>query len=147
MKPTYEVRAWRESDWWIAHIVAASPGADPAPLDSLTHAKTLTNIEQTVRDLVATVLDTDERAFDIDFEYLLPAHVETLVFEAIGASTWLDAARELWQEHSATAVRALTDQGLSRRETAKLLGLSDHQLDAVVPYLGGPDLAQPPASW
>jgi hypothetical protein len=133
MKPTYEVRAWRECDWWIARVVAASPGADQTPLDSLTHARTLTKIEQTVRDLVATILDTDERAFDVEFEYLLPAHVETLVFEAIGASTWLEAARELWHEQSAAAVRALTDQGFSRRETAKLLGLSDHQLDMVVP--------------
>jgi hypothetical protein len=125
MKPTYDVRAWRENDWWLARVVAASDGADMTPLDSLTHARTLTKIEQAVRDLVATILDADEETFDIEFEYVLPQEVETLVFEAIGAWTWLDAAQHLWQEHSTVAVRALAEQGFSRRETAKLLGLSD----------------------
>jgi hypothetical protein len=132
MKPTYEVRAWRERDWWLARVVAASDGADATPLDSLTHARTLTKIEQTVRDLVATILDTDEDTFDIEFEYVLPREIETLVFEAIAAWTWLDAARDLWQEHSTVAVRALTANGFTNRETAKLLGLSDHRLDALL---------------
>jgi hypothetical protein len=128
MKPTYEARAWREQDWWLARVVAASPDADPTPLDALTHVRTLTKIEQTVRDLVATILDVDERTFDIELEYVLPHEVETLVFEAIGAWTWLDAAQDLWQEHAATAVCALTAHGFSRRETAKLLGLSEHRV-------------------
>ena len=125
VKPTYEVRAWREHDWWLARVVAASDDADATPLDAITHARTLTKIEETVRDLVATILDADEETFDIDLEYVLPHEVEIFVFEAIGARTWLDAAHELWQEHSALAVHVLTEQGFSRRETAKLLGLSD----------------------
>lgn len=125
MKHTYEVRAWREHGWWLAQVVAASEGADATPLNALAHARTLTKIEQTARDLVATILDADEETFDIELEYVLPREIETLVCEAIGARTWLDAAQELWQEHSAVAVRALTAQGFSRRETAKLLGLSE----------------------
>jgi hypothetical protein len=133
MKPTYEVRAWRERGWWLARIVAASDGADLTPINALTHARTLTTIEQTARDLVATILDVDERAFDIELEYILPCEVETVVYEAIGARTWLDAAEQLWQEHSALAVHALTGQGFSLPETAKLLGLSDQRLG---PLLG-----------
>ena len=133
MKPTYEVRAWREHDWWLARVVAASDGADTTPLGALTHARTLTKIEQAVRDLVAMILDTDEETFHTELEYILPQEVETVVFEAIGAGTWLDAAQELWQEHSSVAVHALTEQGFSRLETAKLLGLSDH---IVLDFLG-----------
>src|SRR5437773_7049188 len=128
MKPTYEVRAWRDRGWWLARVVAASDGADLTPLNALTHARTLTNIEQTARDLVATILDADEHTFDIELEYILPHEVETAVYEAIGARTWLDAARQLWRDHSALAVHALTRQGFSVLETAKLLGLSDQDV-------------------
>lgn len=132
MKPTYEVRAWRERGWWLARVVGASEGADPSPLNGLAHARTLTNIEQTTRDLVATILDVADDAFDVEIEYILPAEVETLVCEAIGARTWLDAAQDLWREQSALAVRALRGQGFSMRETAKLLGLSDHGVDQII---------------
>lgn len=128
-RPTYEVRAWREHGWWLARVVAASDDADPAPLNAVSHARTLSTIEQTVRDLVATVLDVDEHGFDLELEYVLPAVIETVVFEAIGARTWLDAAEELWREHSTVAVRALTAQGFTPRETATLLGLPEQWAD------------------
>jgi hypothetical protein len=89
----------------------------------------LTKIEQTVRDLVATILDVPEETFDLEVEYVLPRELDTVVCEAIGARTWLEAAHDLWREHSSVAVRALTAQGFSRRETAKLLGLTDERLD------------------
>jgi len=132
VKPTYEVRAWRERGWWLARVIGVSDGADPAPLNGLAHARALNNIEQTARDLVATILDAGDDAFDIEIEYVLPAEVETLVCEAIGARTWLDAAQDLWREHSAVAVRALLDQGFSMRDMAQLLGLSDHGVDQII---------------
>jgi DNA-directed RNA polymerase specialized sigma24 family protein len=128
MKPTYEVRAWREHGWWLARVVAAGEGADPAPLHALAHARSLITIEQTARDLVAMILDTHEEAFDIEIEYVLPDEIETAVYEAIGARTWLDAAQQLWQEQSAAAVYALSGQGFSPQETAKVLGLSDQRV-------------------
>ena len=132
MKPTYDVRAWREQGWWLARVVAASDGADTTPLDAHTHARSLARIEQMARDLVATILDADEDSFDVELEYVLPDDVEPLVYEAIGARTWLDAAQELWQEHSAVAVRALAEQGFSPPETAKLLGLPDQLVDQLL---------------
>ena len=128
-RPSYEARAWREQGWWVARVIAASEGADLTPLHAVSHARTLTAIEQTVRDLVATILDVDESDFELELEYVLPALIETLVCEAIGARNWLDAAQELWQEHSTVAIRALTAQGFSRRETACLLGLPEQWAD------------------
>ena len=125
VRPTYEVRAWREQGWWLARVVGASDGADPVPLDAIGHARTLARIEQTARDLIATILDVDEGAFDIDLEYVLPALVDAVVCEAIGARTWLEAAQQLWLEHRAAAVRALAAQGFSARDTAKLLGFGE----------------------
>ena len=125
IKPMYEVRAWREQGWWLARVMAACGGADLTPLNATTHARTLTTIEQAARDLVATILDVDEAAFEVDVEYVLPAEIETLVCEAIGARTWLDAANDLWQEHSTVAMHALTSEGFSQAEAAQLLGVGD----------------------
>jgi hypothetical protein len=125
MKPTYEVRAWREHGWWLARVVAASAGAETTPVNAVAHARTMLRIEEAARDLVATILDVRESAFELEIEYLLPAELETLVCEAIGARTWLDAAQELWAEHSTLAVQTLLGYGFSPRETAKLLGLGD----------------------
>ncbi len=129
MTPTYEVRAWRERGWWLARVVGASDGADPAPIPALAHARSLIGVEQAVRDVIATILDADEHTFDVEIEYVLPDEIETVVCEAIGARTWLDAAHDLWEEHSAVAVHALLRYGFSTRETAKLLGVPDESLD------------------
>jgi len=132
VKPTYEVRAWPEDGWWLARIVGASGRADLTPVNALTHARNLATIEQVVRDLVAMILDVAEDTFDVEVEYVLPRDIDLLVCEAIGAQTWLDAARELCQERTAVAARALEDEGFSRRECAKLLGLTDRGLDVML---------------
>jgi hypothetical protein len=132
VKPIYEVRAWQEDGWWLARITGASGDADLTPVNALTHARSLNQIEQVVRDLVGMILDLDEEAFDVEVEYVLPRDVDVLVCEAIGAQTWLEAARELYRERTAAAARALSDQGFSRRESATLLGLSDRRLDQLL---------------
>lgn len=132
MKPIYEVRAWQEDGWWLARITGASGDADLTPVNALTHARSLNQIEQVVRDLVAMILDLDEGAFDVEVEYVLPRDVDLLVCEAIGAQTWLEAARELVRERASAAARALSEQGFSRREAATLLGLSDRRLDQLL---------------
>jgi hypothetical protein len=132
VKPTYEVKAWQDDNWWLARVVAASDGADPSPLNAVTQARALTRIEQMARDLIATILDMDETTFDVDVTYDLPEDVNDLVGEAKGARAWLDAAQELWQERSAVAARALADKGYSLRETAKLLALSHQRVDQLL---------------
>lgn len=132
MKPTYEIRAWQEDDWWLARVMTASDGADATPLNAITQARTLTKIEPMARDLVATILDVDEGSFDIEVDYRLPHDVGELLGQAKGARAWLDAAQELWQERSAVAARTLTAHGYSLREAATLLGLSHQRVDQLL---------------
>jgi len=113
----------------MVQVVGASDGADEAPLNAVGHARSLARVEQTARDAVATILDVADDTFDIDMEYVLPPVIETVVFEAIGARTWLEAARDLYRDRSTVAIRALTAQGLSQRESATLLGLPEHWAD------------------
>ncbi|HEX6075043.1 MAG TPA: hypothetical protein VFZ32_07240 [Micromonosporaceae bacterium] len=49
-----------------------------------------------VRDLIATVLDTSEDAFDIEVESDLPDDVRDSLREAKSARAWLEAAQRLW---------------------------------------------------
>jgi hypothetical protein len=135
MKPTYEVRAWREHNWWLARILDANDSADRTPVGAVAHTRALTTVEQTVRDVIATILDVDERIFDVEIEYLLPNELEQIVFEAISAQIWFEAAQDLWREASTVAARTLASQGFTHRDTGKLLGLEEHRVAALL----GPD--------
>ncbi len=132
VKLSYQVRVWQEDDWWLARVMAASDDADTSPLNALTQARSLAKIEFMARDLIATILDADEDSFDVKFEYVLPGDSGDLVCQAKGARAWLDAAQALWQERSAAAARALTEEGYSLRETAALLGLSHQRVDQIL---------------
>ena len=134
VKPTYQVRIWQEDGWWLARVMAASDGADASPLNALTQARSLAKIESMGRDLIATVLDSDEDAFDVKFEHMLPGDSGDLVCQAKGARAWLEAAQDLWQERSAAAARALADEGYSLRETATLLGISHQRVDQILSH-------------
>jgi transcriptional regulator with XRE-family HTH domain len=132
VKPTYEVKAWQEDDWWLARVMTASDGADATPLNAITQARTLTRIEPMARDLVATILDADEGSFDIEVDYQLSHDVGELLGQAKGARAWLDAAQELWQERATVAARTLAAHGYSLREAATLLGLSHQRVDQLL---------------
>lgn len=132
MKPTYQVRVWPEDDWWLARVVAAGEGADLAPLNAITQARSLARIESMSRDLIATILDADESDSDIEIEYVLSGDIGELISRAKGARAWLDAAQDLWQERSTAAARALTVAGYSLREAATLLGLSHQRIDQLL---------------
>jgi hypothetical protein len=132
VKARYQVRVSRQDDWWLARVLAASDGADSAPLNALTQARSLARIEPMARDLIATIIDADERTFDVELEYLLPDDASELVCQAHGARAWLDEAQDLWQERSTIAVRQLADRGYSLRETATLLGLSYQRVDQIL---------------
>ena len=132
VKPSYQVRVWPEDDWWLARVMSASDDADKSPLNAVTQARSLAKIESMARDLIATILDADEGTFDIKCEYLLPGDSGDLVGQARGARAWLDAAQALWQERSAAAARALTEEGYSLRDAATLLGLSHQRIDQIL---------------
>jgi hypothetical protein len=132
MKATYQLRVWPEDEWWLARVVAASDGANDAPLNAITQARNLARIDSMGRDLIATILDADETEFDVEFEYSLPDGLAGKVRDAKGARNWLDAVRYFWHDRSTLAARALADAGFSLRETATLMGLSYQRVDQLL---------------
>jgi hypothetical protein len=130
--PTYELRVWQEGGWWLARVVGASDDADPSPLNALTQARSLAKIGQMGSDLVATILDADLDAFEVDIDCDLPGGTGDLVGHAKSARIWLDSAQQLWQERATVAARTLADQGYSLRDIAVLLGLSHQRVDQLL---------------
>jgi hypothetical protein len=65
-RPVYEAVTWPEEDWWLVRVTGVSAGGDPVPVGYLTQAKSLTDTEPMVLDLIACVLDADDAAgFDV----------------------------------------------------------------------------------
>jgi hypothetical protein len=126
MLPRYHVRIWPDGEWWLARVVGASDDADQAPLNTVTKARSLVQIEPLVRDLVATILAAGEGDFDLELDYRIPDELRELISHAKGARAWLEAAQDLCLERSTAAVHALAVSGYSLRESGLLLGLS-HQ--------------------
>ena len=60
MKPVYTISIWLEDGWWLARVTGVSDGGDDTPLTAVTQSDTREGIEPTARDLVATILDTDD---------------------------------------------------------------------------------------
>ncbi|WP_051760963.1 hypothetical protein [Herbidospora cretacea] len=143
MKPVYQTKVWQEGDWWLARVMSASDGADQAPLNALTQARTLSRIDQMSRDLIATILDADEDDFDIEPFYELPDDLGDLLCEAKGARAWLEAAQDLWSERASITAQALADKGYSLRETATLLGLSHQRVDQLLQTRRTPEAGAP----
>jgi transcriptional regulator with XRE-family HTH domain len=132
MKPVYQVKAWQDNDWWLAQVVSASEDADLKPINALTQAKNLNKIEHMARDLIATILDKTQDAFELKIDYILPDDIDSVVRDANSARAWLESAQEMWQERSALAAQSLTEHGFSLRETARLLGISHQRVDQIL---------------
>ena len=68
VKPVYTISIWPEDGWWLARVTGVSDGGDDTPLTAVTQSDTREGIETMARDLVATILDTDddEDIFDIE---------------------------------------------------------------------------------
>ncbi len=64
-KPKYLIDVWPEDGWWLARVVGVAGGSNTSPLNHMTQAGSAAGIEDMARDLVATILDQGEEAFDI----------------------------------------------------------------------------------
>ncbi len=114
---TYRVRVSREDGYWVAKVDGVRGGA--------TEARSLANLDVEVRDLLAGLLDVEDDAFALDWDYepaLGPAAKAVGQYHELDeAYTHLRAARD---EAQAEAVRDLRGAGVSLRDAAAMLDLS-----------------------
>jgi hypothetical protein len=115
-RETYTLDVHREGAWWII---------DAPAVDYRTQARTLSEVEEMGRDLLAGALDRSPDSFDIDVHIETPADVTAKLDEAAGLEQEARNTQALAAFQRRVAARTLHDTyGLSAIDAARVLGVS-----------------------
>jgi DNA-directed RNA polymerase specialized sigma subunit len=117
---TYHANVERDGKFWAIHV---------PEVDRWTQARTVAEIEDMARDLVAIMDDVEPCSFDLDVTITLPPTVEKHLRRAEELERESHRARSEAARESRRAVRALvTDAGLSQSEVARVLHVSKQRV-------------------
>jgi hypothetical protein len=132
----YRVVVSREDPWWIA----VSCGAGLPDHGAATETRTISDLEDKVRDLIVLRTGADlrkpyeaaARALDLEWFYELPPDAEAALRDYRDSKADLDAAKVRYAQRAEQAASVLySDARASVRDIAKLMGISHqrvHQL-------------------
>ncbi len=113
---THPVRVTREGDWWII---------DAPTVDYRTQARTLREVDEMARDLIAGALDVSPTSFDLDVQIVKPERVAAMLDEAAGLERdAADSQARAAFERRAAARELHEAYGLSVIDTARVLGVT-----------------------
>ena len=124
-------RAYRDGKWWtieIPELTSPSPQGDDSRIMAVGQAPNVKEIQSAAVDLAAVWLDVDESAVDVQVSIEIPEPAAELFAQAkkneeAAREAVSEAARQ-WRE----AVRALTADGLSQADAARILELSPQRI-------------------
>ncbi|HVV38359.1 MAG TPA: hypothetical protein VHC63_17250 [Acidimicrobiales bacterium] len=113
--PTYLVHAVRCDGWWAVDC----PGVDGAA----THIRTLSQIDTVARDALARALGVPADSFDVVLGNVnfADAAVTDLIAKAHMERALAEAAAARAEEALRAAIAALSDLGLTVRDTGRVL--------------------------
>lgn len=118
-RSVYEATARRSDDWWVLDVDGVS-GAH-------TQSRRLDKAEAAISEVLSLLLNVSPTSFDVIVRPVLSAREEKALRDIVTARERLEAATAVISERQSQAARLLvTDEGLSYRDTAILMGLS-HQ--------------------
>jgi predicted RNase H-like HicB family nuclease len=112
----------RESDAWLVHIKGI-PGCH-------THGRTLRQAEERIREALALWLDREPEGLEIAPEW--PRELVDIGAEVAEARAAAMVCAQRAGEATATAARKLVRMGLSRRDTADVLGISHQRVQQLL---------------
>ncbi len=112
----------RESDAWLVHI----KGIDGCH----THGRTLRQAEARIREALAAWLNRELDEFVITPEW--PDKVVRLALEVSSSRHSAEKANQASAAKTAQAARRLERMGLSRRDTADVLGISHQRVQQLL---------------
>jgi hypothetical protein len=113
---TYQLNVTREGGWWMV---------DAIDVDYRTQARTLSEVDEMGRDLIATTLGLAPDSFDIDVHVEKPTDVAARLAEAAGLENEAQAATRRAARDRREAARTLRDvYGLSAIDAARVLGVT-----------------------
>lgn len=110
-----DATATREGKWWIITI---------PELDTVTQARTVSEIQEMADDLAAVWLDTDPETIDVHVSIELPEQFRTAWEEAQAKAVAARVDQVAAAALSRTVVRGLREAGYTYDDAALVLGLS-----------------------
>lgn len=115
-RKTYQLNVTREGSWWIV---------DALDVDYRTQARTLSEVDEMGRDLIAGALDVPAESFDLDIRVEQPADVAARLTEAADLERTAQEAVTRAARDRREAARTLRDAyGLSAIDAARVLGVT-----------------------
>ena len=125
---TYRVTVEREDQLWTALVEGL-----PSRAFGATDTDRFADLDDMVRDLVATLTDTDPDSFDLTWRYVQHGVDYTAEIEqSLAASAALLEAEATHQKARGAAVAAMAGAGLSQRAIGDALGLSYQRVGQLV---------------
>lgn len=125
----YRVVAKRFGGWWAISV--------PELRGVHSQARRLDQVEDMARDAIALMLDVDPEDVSVAVEPVLPKEVSAAVARVVAARDASRQAEQAERDALRRAAQVLAEQGLSRRETGHLLGLSHQRVQQLVSAGGG----------
>lgn len=115
-RKTYQLNVTREGSWWMV---------DAVDVDYRTQARTLSEVDEMGRDLIAGALDVPAESFDLDVRVEQPADVAAQLSEAANLEREAQEAVSRAARDRRAAARTLRDAyGLSVIDAARVLGVT-----------------------
>jgi DNA-directed RNA polymerase specialized sigma24 family protein len=132
---TLAARAYRDGKWWtieIPELTSASPRGGDSRIMAVGQARNVKEIQAAAVDLAAVWLDVDESDIAVNVSIEIPEAAAELFAQAkkneeTAREAVSEAARQ-WRE----AVRALTADGLSQADAARILDLSPQRISQLI---------------
>lgn len=125
---TYRVTVEREDQVWTALVEGL-----PSRVFGATDTDRFGDLEEMVRDLVATLLDADPSSFDLTWRYVQNGVEYTEAIDAaLRASAALNEAEAAHEKARGAAVDTMVRAGLSQRAIGDALGLSYQRVGQLV---------------
>lgn len=115
---TYTARVSREGKWWIIRVTDFD--------DAVTQARRLGEVEDTARDMVAAMLDTEpsDIKVDVQIEAIEDLRVTTMLDQLESSRQEMEDARARYSERLRSDARRMASQGLTVREIGQVLSMS-----------------------
>ena len=124
----YRVTVEREDQLWTAFVEGLPSGAFGA-----TDTERFADLDDMVRDLIATLTDAEPDSFDLTWRFVQNGVDYTVEIEqAHAASAALHEAEAAHEKARGAAVAAMVGAGLSQRAIGDALGLSYQRVGQLV---------------
>ncbi len=122
---TYRVEAVRSGKWWAISV--------PSLSGVFSQAKRLDQIEETVREAIAMMLDSDEiDVGPIEVDVTPPAPVVDLLEQLHSSMSVAHEATEAAADARREAAKILREEGLPIRDVGVLLGVSHQRISQIL---------------